>query len=360
MVAAASLTSLTYAREARMSVRLMWPFLRIIGSSPGPMTMRVLEREGIDPDELARPDLRLRHRLVMDLLDAYVQQTGDTTVGLRAGATIDCAELDPMVQASRSCATFREAIQCSARYMHLLSDAAELALIERFGGGEHALWRFTVNDGVRQPPSANDFCIMTAAQFAIRHVHVEKPAVEIHFMHDAPADLAPYAVFSASALKFGMPHNGFLIEASQLDRPMRAANAKMQAAFERYALEQTQRSSAGVRGRTRDIVVAELRRGDLGMESVAAALSMSTPTLRRRLEDEGTTFTDLVDDVRKELAERYLREPGRSISEIAFLLGFAHAPAFHKAFRRWTGVTPSQHRARIGAPASSTRVSDTD
>ena len=76
------------------------------------------------------------------------------------------------------------------------------------------------------------------------------------------------------------------------------------------------------------------------------SLAMSVPTLRRRLEEEGTTFTELVDELRRDLAERYLRDSRRSISEIATLLGFSHAPAFHKAFRRWKGVTPSAHRAR--------------
>jgi AraC-like DNA-binding protein len=120
----------------------------------------------------------------------------------------------------------------------------------------------------------------------------------------------------------------------------------MQAAFDRYARELLDRAALGARSRARDAIVARLGSGDMCMESVAARLAMSVPTLRRRLEDEGTTFTDLVDDVRRDLAERYLRDPGRSISEIATLLGFAHAPAFHKAFRRWKGVTPSAHRAR--------------
>ena len=69
----------------------------------------------------------------------------------------------------------------------------------------------------------------------------------------------------------------------------------------------------------------------------------------RRLEEEATTFTTLVDEIRRDLAERHLHDPHRTISEIAFLLGFAHAPAFHKAFRRWTGVTPSERRAQMGA-----------
>lgn len=84
------------------------------------------------------------------------------------------------------------------------------------------------------------------------------------------------------------------------------------------------------------------------MTSVAAALAMSPPTLRRRLEEDGTTFSALVDETRRDLAEQYLRNPKKAVDEVASLLGFGHVPTFHRAFRRWTGVTPSQHRKRGG------------
>ncbi len=331
-------------REKQVSVRLMWPFFRVIGSSPGPTTVRLLDEHGISPAKLARPELRIRHGLAMELLDAWVEQSGDHEVGLRAGADVEFSELDPLVQAARSCSTFRESILCFARYFHLLHEAAEITLVEE---GDVARWSFSVTDGVPQPRAANDFVIVTAAQFAIRYARLDRPAREVHLMHARPADITGYAPFSSTKLVFGMPHNGFVLERTQLDRPLRSPNAKMQAAFETYAQELSRQASAGVRGQTREIVVAELRTGEVCMESVAAALSTSVPTLRRRLEDEGTTFTDLVDEVRRELAEQYLRDPRRSISEIAFLLGFAHAPAFHKAFRRWTGVTPSTARTRM-------------
>ena len=96
-----------------------------------------------------------------------------------------------------------------------------------------------------------------------------------------------------------------------------------------------------------ETITAQLASGEMTMESVSAALGVSVATLRRRLEEEGTTFTLLVDEVRRDLAERHLSDPHRTISEVAFMLGFSHAPAFHKAFRRWTGATPSERRARL-------------
>jgi len=336
--------SLVQLREKRISVRLMWPFLRIIKSSPGPLTTQILEEAGISSVDLARPDTRVPHRLMMSILEAWVEHTGDHSIGLRAGASLEPGDLEAIEYAARSCATLREALECGARYTHLIHEAADISVVDH---GEHALWRYRITDGVPQPRAANDFVIASAARFSMRCAVIDRMPVEIHFMHDAPADRDAYAAFGASVLRFGMPHNGYVLEKAVLDGPTRGGNVRMHAAFDKYARELSERAALGARSRARDAITTRLAHGDMCMESVAASLAMSVPTLRRRLEDEGTTFSDLVDDVRRDLAERYLRDPDRSISEIAALLGFAHAPAFHKAFRRWKGVTPTAHRARM-------------
>ncbi len=339
-----ALPSLLPIREKRLSVRLMWPFLRIINSGPSPLTQQILSQAGLTAGDLARPETRVPHRVVMAILESWVEATGDRTVGLRAGASVESGDLDALEHAARSCSTLREALECVARYIHLLDEGAEITLVPH---GEHTLWRFRVTDGVPSPRAANDFIIVAAARFSMRCAKIDRKPIEVHFMHEAPAELGDYSAFDPQTLRFGMPHNGFVLDRRVLDLPMQGANPRMHAAFDKYARELSDRAAIGTRSRAREAITARLGSGDMCMESVAAALAMSVPTLRRRLEDEGTTFSDLVDDVRRDLAERYLRDPQRSIGEIAALLGFSHAPAFHKAFRRWKGVTPTYHRSRI-------------
>jgi len=98
-------------REKRISVRLMWPFLRIINSSPSPLTTQILQEAGINPADLARPDTRLPHRLVMSILEAWVEHSGDESIGLRAGASAEPGDLEAIEYAARSCATLREALE---------------------------------------------------------------------------------------------------------------------------------------------------------------------------------------------------------------------------------------------------------
>ena len=96
----------------------------------------------------------------------------------------------------------------------------------------------------------------------------------------------------------------------------------------------------GLKADVRAALAIELRGGDPSAERVAAALSMHPKTLTRHLRSEGTTFRRLLDELRRQLAERYLRQAGLSVEEVAFLLGYSEASAFHRAFRRWTGRAP--------------------
>lgn len=97
-------------------------------------------------------------------------------------------------------------------------------------------------------------------------------------------------------------------------------------------------------GRVREIASREMLQGSPTVFSVARELHMSARTLARRLEREGTTFSDLLDQLRQELALRYVGHHELAFTEIAFRLGFSHVEAFYRAFKRWTGQTPLTYR----------------
>ena len=91
-------------------------------------------------------------------------------------------------------------------------------------------------------------------------------------------------------------------------------------------------------------IVDRLPDGPPSQELIAADLSVSNRTLQRKLKDEGTSFMDLLQDTRLQLARKYLRQPGRSVVETAYLLGFSEPSTFSRAFKRWTGRAPAEYR----------------
>jgi AraC-like DNA-binding protein len=96
----------------------------------------------------------------------------------------------------------------------------------------------------------------------------------------------------------------------------------------------------GLDARLRQAICDELRLGQLSLETVAKRLGTPPRTLQRRLRQEGTSFAEMADRLRRDLAERYLRDRRLSVAETAFLVGFSDVSAFHRAFVRWTGKTP--------------------
>jgi AraC-like DNA-binding protein len=304
-------------------------------------------RLGIGPSEFANPDTRLPHRAVMAILQQLVDRTGDPAIGLRAGCGVENGDFDALEYAARCSIDLRGAIGCMTRYMNLLNEAASVALREQ---GDRAVWEFRITDGVPQVAAANDFVVASAIAFARMYALADpNVALEVHLMHAQATDPAAYARVFGNDVKLGMPHNACVFPAHLLAVPMRRADPKIHFAFEARARELAERlrGQRGTADRVREVVFANLRAGNADMGSVAGAMAMSVATLRRRLEAEGTTHSEILDRVRSDLAMLYLTESRLSVREIAFLLGYSQSRAFHNAFRRWTdGSTPMEYRTR--------------
>jgi AraC-like DNA-binding protein len=300
---------------------------------------------GIEPADFANPDTRIPHRTAIELLEAGISHRQDATIGLQAGSLAEPCDLDVLEYTARSQATLGDALNCIARFYRLMHGSAEFMLIEQ---GDRVLYRYRVTDGVFQPPAANDFVLASTLSFVRRNSGPGVNAAEIHFAHAEPAYVAEYSRYFECPVYFGGGTNDLVFHKDTLSSPMARSDQTVSEAYEQHARRLLERLPAieGIAGKVRRIVIEQLRGGEVTMEFMALRMAMSVPTLRRRLDQEGTTFSDIVDEIRKELAERYLREPSMAVSEVAFLLGFSSESAFHRAFRRWTGVAPSEFRAR--------------
>lgn len=329
-------------RAATLSIRLVWPFVRVWGAEG----REFIEPAGISVADFGNPETRIPHRAVMDTLNVAVARDG-ATVGLRAGEQVEHADFDVLEYAARSAANFGEALQVMARYLRIMHEAAELVISVE---GDFAICRHRITDGVPQPPAANDFVIASSLAFSRRNVSVYERPAEIWLTHEEPSYAGEYARHFEAKVKFGAPCNAIVIHKSRLEIPMLRASPEMSAAFEQQArrILEKLRDRDSLASRVREDVMAQLQTGSASMPKSARRLGLGVATLRRRLESDGTTFTGIVDDLRKELAERHLSAPSPTISEVAFLLGFSDVRAFGRAFRRWTGQSPTEYRSRQG------------
>ena len=168
----------------------------------------------------------------------------------------------------------------------------------------------------------------------------------IRFEHERPASLAPYRAVCAVKYEFGAPATALTFERSALAAAMPGANLYLQKAVESYVTDVIARraGSSKIALDVRTEIAARIRQGAPTLQDTAISLGMSARTLQRRLRDADTTYSDVLEDLRRELADRMLDDGDMTISEIGYTLGYADISSFDRAYRNWTGRTPADIR----------------
>jgi AraC-like DNA-binding protein len=171
---------------------------------------------------------------------------------------------------------------------------------------------------------------------------------EVGFSHAAPDDVSVHTAFFGCAVRFSAPRTAMVLRREDLALPLGKADPKLGAFLREMANQALAKraSEPSPLDRIREVIAEELVRGEPSLERVAKRMATSGRTLRRRLEENGTTFRALLDAARADLARSYVQDRRISLSEVAFMLGFSEPSAFNRAFKRWTDTTPAAWRAR--------------
>jgi AraC-like DNA-binding protein len=331
-------------REPTISVRVIVPFIEVAPRDPNQLNR--LGKRGICAADLANPELRVPCRVAHDLLTRTVKRSGDQALGVKAGEMFEPGLLDVATLAARSCATLRDSIVCALRFVDLTDQSLRVQLIEE---SEHAILRCWRTEDPNLP-ALNDFTLISTCALIRESTRRRVDPLEVHFKHHQATDAVTYArIFEGAVIKLGMPYNALVFRRSALDEVLAHAHPGLQNAYEVRAKTLLSRlnTTETVTERVHQIIDAQLRVGEASMPGVARELSVSVATLRRHLQREGQGFSDILEEVRRTLAEEHLSNSNMSIMEIAHALGFSHVAAFYRAFRRWFhGVTPTELRAR--------------
>ena len=170
----------------------------------------------------------------------------------------------------------------------------------------------------------------------------------VRLLSEEPHNPASYQRLFGVPVDFSCAKNGFDFSARYLELPV-SQNEMSLRDFLRNApyqmmVEPQQAESSELITQVRRIMGYDMSKGFPAFEEVASAMNMSTPTLRRHLRREGVSYQALKDRCRKEAAIAYLSRPELSVSAVAALMGFTDPSAFHRSFKKWTGLTPGQYR----------------
>jgi AraC-like DNA-binding protein len=272
------------------------------------------------------------------------EQSGDPDFGLHAAENTPPGTYGALEYATMSSTSLVDALRRAVRYYSALGSLGESTMVQRGG---------LVRIGLRPrcemaPDAARHFVEHFFALLVTRGRLLTGGRLKLlraTFAHPAPANTSEHVRIFAAPLEFCARANELVAESHGLSVPLRSSNPELLEPLERAAATMLERREQDLVARTRDVVPEVLRAGERGLSGVARRLGVSARTLQRRLGERGTSYADIVDDVRRELAHREVALGTRSFGEIAFLLGFSQASAFDRAFRRWTGCTPSAYRS---------------
>ncbi len=312
-----------------------------LGADGGALARRL----EIDPATLTDASARVDDAFVRELLRLAPSCTKDPAFGLHAGERSARGVYGLAEYFIVSSATLRDGLVLLADNYALLSEVGHVSFSE---DDQFGYVSFTNSRRAVYVQEAEYFAaaVVTVAR---RATGVSDILSFVELPHSPPADTSEHARVFQAPVRFDMPHTRLAFDRAAQSRSLRSADAALASVLRPAvtAARATVAPTEDIVERVRATVRRKVGEGDAAMESIARALGRSRRSLQRALAERGTTYQAVLDDARKELALRYVAEPGRTLSEIAFDLAFARATAFHRAFRRWTGKTPMTYRAEI-------------
>jgi AraC-like DNA-binding protein len=312
---------------------------------------RLLRKAGIEPAALDQLTAFISFESLIDLLERSAAELGCADFGLRLAERQNIGILGTLAVAMRYSSTVGEAMTCASKYINVYNAAIAFTLSSDEHPGqarlnmpvlvEHAThWAQTAEHGIGL---AWRICtLLSEGRCQLRHVWFPHPAVGPESGYRARFD-AP--------LTFGADRAALALRPRDLDLPMSEHNQELHDLAASYLESLVPQSEADFTMQVRQAIEKLLGTGVCSYREVAKALYMHPRTLQRRLNERGTTFEAIKDDVRQHLARQYLSQPDMPLTQVTALLDYSEQSALGRSCRRWFHTTPRALRAQLSSRA---------
>ena len=306
---------------------------------------RLLARAGVTVAEVRAPNARIPASVEFALWDALAEHTQDRMIGLRVAEQIQVGALGAYEYLMRNSQTIRTAVEQATKFERVMDDLTRVRIVE----SEHEAAIRHYREGGWPHSSYATECLFASVVRLTQKILPEERVLGLRFAHAANGDTRVFQACFGCPVTFDAPYNEIVLRRSALDLPLRTADPALSRVLEAHmthVLESLPTEAALVQRARRVLGDALQQQADISLEQLARTLHMGERTLRRRLEDHGTSYKSLLDELRRELACHYVARTSESFEVTAARLGFADISAFYRAFRRWTSTTPAAYRAQ--------------
>ena len=310
-----------------------------LGTEPGPL----LAFAHLEPASVGDHDSFVSYRSVTALLEAAARETGAGDFGRRLGAHQGLEILGPLGVAARTAPTVGAALGSIEKYMTVYSPAIAIRVTmepdQKLAAFE---WRLTAERPPVHRQAAELALGVTCRVFRLLAGPDFLPTT-VQVRHDPLTDQADYVRYFGCPVEFSSPAYGFRFPAAILARRL-DADSGVHDVVQDYLSTIVVPADSGTVDAVAKLIRTMLPTGGLDLDLVAHQLAQHRRTLQRQLASKGTSFADLVDKVRREEAERYLRDTDMPLGQLSGALGFSEQSALSRACRRWFSASPSELR----------------
>lgn len=308
---------------------------------------RLLKQTGLDRRRIDEDGARISFAQHAAFFELAAEIMKSPCLGIEFGRTRDTRDAGLIGYVGLASPVLIDALENLARYRRVFSDAVEIDTARLRSEGRLRWWFHGLEpqDGIQ----SIEFSAANLVR-AMRDLAGDRLApVGVSFAHARTDSVAPVEAFFRCRVQYAADENVIVLRRADLGSPISSADDRLLAILRNYCQEVLSRHAERppeLLERVERLIADRLSAGEAHLTVVAEECGMSTRSLTRRLAEHGTSFKELVESLRRELAMRYLEKTTLGLTEIAFLLGYSEVSSFNHAFRRWTGETPSAVRSR--------------
>jgi AraC-like DNA-binding protein len=311
----------------------------------------ILSKVGLTLEEAGDPTVRLEVQTQNRLLELAAEEVQDEWLGFHLARSFDLREIGLVYYVIASSDQLADALRNAERYSRINNEGVRLRFSMQDGTAVIALDYVDVDRHADRHQI--EFWLVTLVRICRQVTNGRLAPSRLttkHFRNGTPAEFRAFfgvdIEFGANADEIWFPRPIALLSVVGRDERLNELLRR----YAEEALARKPRLRLTVRSKVEDLLPKLLPHGRAMASEVARQLGMSSRTLSRKLNEEGTSFAEILDQLRDALAKRYLHEENLPVSEIAWLLGYREVSSLTHAFKRWTGVTPRRFRSRqLGA-----------
>ena len=317
---------------------------RHLGLSP----LRLLQEVGLHPSVLSSPAQLIPVGAAVTLLEKSAQKTACVAFGLLMAEARVLSDFGPISLLLTHQPSLRAALNTIVQYRHLLNES--LAMHIENAGKTTLIREEVITGDAGHYRQATELAVGALLLIFRAILGSQWRPKMVHFTHQAPQDLQVHRRVFGCPVEFGSEFNGLVCFSADLDKPNTLADAGMASYAQSFIDAIAHQGQASIVLDVRKSIYLLLPMGRASVEQIAQGLGMNVRTLQRRLDSHSVTFSSLINDVRSELAQRYIVNQSYPLGRIAEQLGYANQSAFTRWFTAQFGVPPSALRADAPTP----------